>query len=38
VAALEKQAKNKQKAQENVSRERAKLDEIVKKEILQKKA
>jgi len=31
VPALEKQAKNKQKAQEKVSRGRAKLDEIVKK-------
>jgi len=31
VAALEKQAKNKQKADEKVSRERAKLDELVKK-------
>jgi len=34
VATLEKQAKNKQKTQEKVSREIAKLDEIVKKEIL----
>ena len=31
VAALEKQAKNKQKVQEKVQKERAKLDEIVKK-------
>ena len=34
VATLEKQAKNKQKAEEKVSREKAKLDEIEKKEIL----
>ena len=31
VAALEKQAKNKQKAEDKVARERAKLDEIVEK-------
>jgi len=37
VAELDKQAKNRQKAREKVARERAKLDEIVKKEISQKK-
>ena len=37
VAALEKQAKNNQKVQEKVQKEIAKLDEIVKKKILQKK-
>jgi len=38
VATLEKQGKNKQKAEEKVSRERAKLDEIVKKKkIIHKK-
>ena len=31
VAALEKQAKNREKAKEKVSREKAKLDEVVKK-------